>query len=129
MLRSLHTKLVMILILLILALMTVVGAFLINSVEAFYLDDFYTRISLRFSDSEMVSDLRIATEQEENGAEMMERVLSAYSGELGLDGVNRQLYILDGTGVYLTGGDPQAIASEVSNILQSQVERRDSLWA
>jgi len=110
-LRSLHTKLVMILVLLILALMTVVGAFLINSVEAFYLDDFYTRISLRFGDSEMVSDLRTPTDQEENGAEMMERVLSAYSGELGLDGVNRQLYILDGAGVYLTGGDPQVGAN------------------
>ena len=35
--RSLHTKLVMILVLLILSLMTVVGAFLVNSVTAFYL--------------------------------------------------------------------------------------------
>ena len=41
--RSLHMKLVMIMVLLILSLMTVVGAFLINSVMAFYLEDFYTR--------------------------------------------------------------------------------------
>ena len=93
MLRSLHTKLVMILVLLILALMTVVGAFLLNSVEAFYLNEFYTSMATRFSDSEMVSDLRTQTEEEENGAEMLARVLSGYSGELGLDGLNRQLYI------------------------------------
>ena len=28
----------------------------------------------------------------------------------------------------ITGDDPQAIANEISNILQSQVERRDSVW-
>ena len=105
MMRSLHTKLVMILVLLILSLMTVVGAFLINSVQAFYLEDFYTRISARFSDSAMVSDLRTETPGEENGAEMLEKVLSGYSGELGVDGVNRQLYILDESGAYLAGGD------------------------
>ncbi len=108
MLRSLHTKLVMILVLLILSLMTVVGAFLLNSVEAFYLEDFYSRVATRFSDPEMVSDLRTAAEGEENGAEMLQRVLSAYSGELGLDGVNRRLYILDETGSYLAGDDPEA---------------------
>ncbi len=107
MMRSLHTKLVMILVLLILSLMTVVGAFLINSVEAFYLEDFYTRIAERFSDSGMVSDLRTETENEENGAEMLERVISGYSGELGVDGLSRQIYILDETGAYLTGGDPE----------------------
>ena len=107
MLRSLHTKLVMILVLLILSLMTVVGAFLINSVQAFYLEDFYTRISARFSDSAMVSDLRTETAGEENPAEMLEKVLSGYSGELGVDGVNRQLYILDESGAYLAGGDQE----------------------
>ena len=105
--RSLHTKLVMILVLLILSLMTVVGAFLINSVQAFYLEDFYTRISARFRDSAMVSDLRTETLEEENGAEMLEKVLSGYSGELGVDGVNRQLYILDESGAYLAGGDQE----------------------
>ena len=95
----------MILILLILSLMIVVGSFLINSVEAFYLRDFYTRVATRFSDSEMISDLRTPREEEENGAEMLDRVLSGYSGELGVDGLNRQIYILDETGAYLTGGD------------------------
>ena len=46
MLRSLHTKLVMIMVLLILSLMLVVGAFLINSVAAFYLEDFLSLIHI-----------------------------------------------------------------------------------
>ena len=45
MLRSVHMKLVMIMVLLILSLMAVVGAFLINSVMAFYLEEFYTQMS------------------------------------------------------------------------------------
>ena len=50
MLRSLHMKLVMIMALLILSLMLVVGAFLINSVSAFYLEDFYGQMSDVFQD-------------------------------------------------------------------------------
>ena len=45
-LRSLHMKLVMIMVLLILSLMMVVGAFLINSVTAFYLEDFYSQMAM-----------------------------------------------------------------------------------
>ena len=47
---SVHMKLVMIMVLLIVCLMTVVGAFLINSVSAFYLEDFYSQIAQVFLD-------------------------------------------------------------------------------
>ena len=67
--RSLHMKLVMIMVLLILSLMMVVGAFLINSVTAFYLEDFYSQMSDVFSDPGLVSDLTTETPDEENGAE------------------------------------------------------------
>ena len=53
MLRSLHMKLVMLMVLLILSLMTVVGAFLINSVVAFYIQDFYSQMSTVFGDQEI----------------------------------------------------------------------------
>ena len=43
--RSLHVKLTLIMMLLILSLMTVVGSFLINSVMGFYIDDFYSQIA------------------------------------------------------------------------------------
>ena len=64
MIRSLHMKLVMIIVLLILSLMTVVGAFLVNSVMAFYLDDFYTQMQSVFQQEELVSDLRTPNEGE-----------------------------------------------------------------
>ena len=57
MLRSLHVKPVMLMVLLILSLMTVVGAFLINSVVAFYVQDSYSQRSTEFGDQEIVSGL------------------------------------------------------------------------
>ena len=45
MFRSLHMKLMLIMTLLIISLMTVVGAFLINSVANYYTQDFYTQMS------------------------------------------------------------------------------------
>ena len=89
--RSLHMKLVMIMVLLILSLMMVVGAFLINSVTAFYLEDFYSQMSDVFCDPGLVSDLTTETPDEENGAERMADVLDAYVGVLGVDGRNRKL--------------------------------------
>ena len=108
MLRSLHMKLVMIMVLLILSLMTVVGAFLINSVMVFYLEDFYTQMNDVFSREALASDLSTAAEGEEDSAQAILNILEAYSGELGLDGRSRTLYILDGsTGAYLAGTDEQ----------------------
>ena len=54
---SVHMKLVMIMVLLIVCLMTVVGAFLINSVSAFYLENFYSQIAQVFLDEELCRDL------------------------------------------------------------------------
>ena len=99
-------KLVMIMVLLILSLMTVVGAFLVNSVTAFYLEDFYTQVSEVFQDRSLLHDLTAEGEEEgESGAEMMADVLQAYAGELGVDGRNRKLYILDSNGVCLVRPD------------------------
>ena len=107
--RSLHMKLVMIMVLLILSLMAVVGAFLINSVTAFYLEDFYSQMSDAFADPDMYRDLTTQTEEElageADGAEMIYDVLKAYVGELGVDGRNRKLYILDSSGVCLIRPD------------------------
>lgn len=105
MLRSLHMKLVMIMVLLIVSLMMVVGAFLINSVTAFYLEDFYSQMADVFEDPLLYHDLTTPAEEEENGAEQMSLVLDAYAGELGVDGRNRKLYILDGNGVCLVSPD------------------------
>ena len=108
MLRSLHQKLVMIMVLLILSLMTVVGTFLINSVTAFYLNEFYTQMADVFSDRTLIDDLETAPKNEENPAVQMEAILKAYYGALGVDGRNRKLYILDGNGVCLVRPDGES---------------------
>ena len=57
MFRSLHMKLMLIMTLLIISLMTVVGAFLINSVANYYTQDFYTQMSEAFGDPDFWKDL------------------------------------------------------------------------
>ena len=105
MLRGLHMKLVMIMVLLILSLMLVVGAFLVNSVTAFYLEDFYTQMSEVFGNPLLLHDLETEQEGEEDGADQLRQVLDAYVGELGEDGQNRKLYILSGSGECLVSPD------------------------
>ena len=105
MLRSLHMKLVMILVLLILSLMMVVGAFLINSVTAFYLEDFYSQMKEVFENPLLYHDLTTPAGEEEDGAEQLSQVLKAFAGELGVDNRNRKLYILDGSGACLSSPD------------------------
>jgi len=111
MLRSLHMKLVMILLLLIASLMTVVGAFLINSVVAYYLNDFYSQVNQVFNDQELLLDLVTPTPDETagetSGAEMLNQILGAYAGALGVNGHSRNYYILDETGSYLAGTDDE----------------------
>ena len=111
MLRSLHMKLVMIMVLLILSLMMVVGSFLINSVTAFYLEEFYTQMAEVFQNPDLAADLTTKTEGEEDGAAMVDQILAAYVGELGVNGRSRKLYILDSNGVCLRGdeGDTQPL--------------------
>ena len=109
MLRSLHMKLVMIMVLLILSLMMVVGAFLINSVTAFYLEDFYSQMSDVFGDPLLLHDLTTPADEEEDGAAQMALVLEAYAGELGVDNRNRKLYILDGSGVCRVSPDGETV--------------------
>ena len=48
MFRSLHMKLVLILLLLITSLMTIVGAFLMTSITGFYIDEFYQQMESVF---------------------------------------------------------------------------------
>ena len=104
--RSLHMKLVLIMVLLIVSLMTVVGAFLMNSVTGYYINDFYRQIASAFGEDnvDFLQDLQIPTQGETDGAAMLDEVLAAYVGVLGVDGRNRNYYVLDGvTGRFLAG--------------------------
>ena len=129
MLRSLHMKLVMILALLILSLMTVVGAFLINSVMAFYLEDFYTQMNRVFDQNyELSRDLQTQPPGETDGAQAILNIMETYSGKLGLDGSSRTLYILDGeSGAYLAGTDEEAgrnLEYNSANLTRALVEKQ-----
>ena len=127
--RSLHLKLVLIMVLLIVSLMTVVGAVLMNSVTGYYINDFYSQMAEAFGQEnvELVRDLQTATEGETDGAAQMDEVLSAYRGILGVDGRNRNYYVLDGvSGRYLAGssGEPEngvVITPNITSALLGEV--------
>ena len=134
MLRSVHMKLVMIMVLLILSLMTVVGTFLINSVMAFYLEEFYTQMSRVFDQNQALSrNLETEVTSDEDGAQAILSIMEAYYGDLGLDGRSRTLYILDGeTGDYLTGTDEEegrGLEYDSPNLTRALVEREEGTEA
>ena len=130
MLRSLHTKLVLIMILQVVCLMTIAGAFLINSVNRFYLNEFYNQMVEVFSkDTEFVRDLVTPGEGETDGVQAIDQILVAKMGPLGVDGKNRNYYILDGgDGSILTSSDDEAgqTLDEVTpNLLIALNEKRE----
>ena len=134
MLRSVHMKLVMIMVLLILSLMTVVGTFLINSVMAFYLEEFYTQMSRVFDQNQALSrNLETEVTPDEDGAQAILSIMEAYYGDLGLDSRSRTLYILDGeTGDYLTGTDEEegrGLEYDSPNLTRALVEREEGTEA
>ena len=101
--KSLYTKLVLIMLMLIISLMSVVGAFLINEIRAFYLDDFYQQMKTVFEDPEIAADLYSAAD-DENAASRMATIIKTYYGQLGIDSRTRNYYILNGdTGSVITG--------------------------
>ena len=113
MFRSLHMKLVLIMLLLITSLMTIVGAFLMTSITGFYIEEFYQQMDNVFgvgtpSNAAFVTSLRREAAQED-GADRLQNMIEAKSGDLGLNSRTRNYYILDGqTGEYLTGSDDEA---------------------
>ena len=112
MFRSLHMKLTLILLLLITSLMSVVAGFLTTSVSSFYINTFYQQMDGAFGAErrEFVATLR-SEAANENGAELIQSVLEANAGLLGIDYRTRNYFVLDGvSGEYLTGS---AEASEL----------------
>lgn len=103
MFRSLHMKLVLVLVLLVISVMAVVGTFLINSVTASNIDEFVDQMTLVFTQKFILNleDNAVG----EDAPEKLRGILEAYSSQLGLD-ENRCFYILNSdTGAYLAGSD------------------------
>ena len=97
MFRSLHRKLVVILMLLVVSVMAVVGTILVNSITSFYAREFRQQLA------QVLTTERIETFQAaargDNPDQALYEVVSAYSSSLGIDNY-RNVYILDGE----TGG-------------------------
>lgn len=117
--RGLQVKLMLIMLLLIVSLMMAVCAFLIRGVVSYYLNDFYASMQDVFSIQEFSDELHVSAE-ESSGYERMDKILSAYSGLLGIDGVNRNYYVLDGeTAEVLAGSDNEKSIEITPNIVSA----------
>ena len=103
--KSLHTKLVFILVALVIAVMTIVGTFLVNSVTEYNISRFKSEMAEVFT-PDFILTLEEAGNGEYGYLNLQEHVM-AYSGTLGIS-KNRNFYILDGkTGEYLAGSDAE----------------------
>ena len=100
MFRSLHRKLVLVLVLLIVSVMAVVGTFLINSVTSYHIREFQSQMASVFT-----SEFILTLEQNAGDSGVLQDMIEAYSASLGIDEY-RCFYVLDGkTGDYLSGSD------------------------
>ena len=100
MFRSLHRKLVLVLVLLIVSVMAVVGTFLINSVTSYHIREFQSQMASVFT-----SEFILTLEQNAGDGNAVQGMIEAYSAPLGIDEY-RCFYVLDGrTGDYLSGSD------------------------
>ena len=100
MFRSLHRKLVLVLVLLIVSVMAVVGTFLINSVTSYHIREFQSQMASVFT-----SEFILTLEQNAGDGNAVQGMIEAYSAPLGIDEY-RCFYVLDGrTGAYLSGSD------------------------
>ena len=96
--RSLRTKMVMIMVLLILALMTVVGSFLINGVGNYYIEEFYLQMEQTFS-QDFITQLQDLAVGPDGPSQMKQRLMS--QSDLGIDLSRRNVYILSSDGEVL----------------------------
>ncbi|MCL1859063.1 MAG: cell wall metabolism sensor histidine kinase WalK [Oscillospiraceae bacterium] len=98
--KSLHFKLVLILVLFIIVIITIIAAVMVNGVFDFYTTNFNNMISQTLND-DMLKDLCECMKNDYFYVDQKQRLM-AESGNLGITG-RRNLYILDMTGKYLAG--------------------------
>lgn len=125
--KGLQIKLMLIMMLLMISLMTVVCAFLIRGVVSFYENEFFEQMQRVFAMPEFVPDLRAAAGGE-NGAELIDEILTAYSGALGVDSGTRSYSVLDGkTGAVLAGSPADEVTPNIVTALTGEpASARDS---
>lgn len=115
--KSLYSKLVLIMLVLIISIMSVVGAFLVNEIRSFYLEDFYAQMKSVFETPGLADDLYSVADNND-APESMFKILKGYFGQMGIDSRSRNVYILKGdTGSVIVGaedaGDKLAITPNI----------------
>ena len=114
--RSLRTKLILIMVLLIMALMAVIGSFLVNGVGNYYIDEFYSQMQRTFS-LDFIAQLQELNEDETAPSRMKELLMS--QADLSIDLSARNVYILDIEGNILDGSDRRTSVQSTPNLLRS----------
>ncbi len=112
--RSLRTKIVMVMVLLILALMTVVGSFLINGVGNYYMEAFYIQMEQTFS-QEFIAQLQAEAAADCEAEDLKQMVMSR--SDLGIDLSGRNVYVLNREGRVLDSSNQAETVSMTANIL------------
>ncbi len=120
--KSLNSKLVLIFIVFIIAVMATVGIFLMNSVFDFYTNEFIDQVEEGFSDSN-VERLTEALGYEDSYAGQKE-ILIAYSGTFGFSS-HRNFYILDKKGNILESSANETSELEKTPNLMSAMNGKD----
>jgi signal transduction histidine kinase len=125
MLKSLHIKLALILILLIASLMAVTGIFLVNGVARFYMDEFSGSMSGYFNGNQILSDALNAALDSVAPADRISEIISSGTASLGIDGRQRLFFILDGAGIPVAGPhmDRAELVDLTPNILSALAGR------
>jgi len=119
MIKSLYTKLVIVMLVLILSLLSVVGAFLMNEIRGFYLEDFYEKMKTVFESRDLSVTLYAAADSDDAPTNLA-AIIRTYAGELGIDSRSRNYYILDGdTGAVLAGSGSEAQLPATPNIVSA----------
>ena len=114
--KTLNSKLVLIFIVFIIAVMTTVGIFLMNSIYEYYNTDFVSRLDDAF-DSAASDRIREALLSDDYAVKIKE-VLSAYSSSFGFDN-SRSFYVLDDHANLLSSNDETASGVELTENLLS----------
>ena len=126
--RSLHLKLSLIMILVIMLLITVVSAFLVRGVTNFYIEEFFTQMQRFFGDQEIAHQLQSTQgTAERTDYQLLGDRLGVYSGRLGIVYGTRYFYVLDGTtGAFLAGSEiPEAGSFRITpNVLRALLGER-----
>ncbi|WP_312281551.1 ATP-binding protein [Oscillibacter sp.] len=132
MFKSLHMKLMLIMLLLITSLMATVGAFLTTNVASFYIDGFFEQMNDMFGstseadgvatakNASFMADLLAAADAPE-GATQMQKILEANAGSLGIDYRSRNYYVLDGASgaVLAESGESGGVLASTPNLIKA----------